>query len=163
MNSWALISHWLRRLSLLKHPRRLEIYTDGSLKRGIGAWAFVVVQNDVVIHEASGQVKRTDSNRMEFRAAVEALQWLTAPSDVILYSDSRILIDTLTQWRHTWKAAGWERERQRQIHNLDYIQALDTLSEKHSITWKWVRAHSGLPHNERCDSLCIEARTAHGQ
>lgn len=150
----------LGRLGIFGRPRSYEIYTDGSLKKGIGAWAFVVVQNDVVIHEAYGRVKQTDSNRMEFRAAVEALQWLPTSSKVVVYSDSRILVDTLTQWRHVWKAEGWLRERQREIHNLDYIKVLDSLSEKHSITWRWVRAHSGLKHNERCDSLCIQVRSA---
>lgn len=138
----------------------LKIYTDGSFKRGIGTWAFVVVQDDVVIHEAAGRETRTDSNRMEFRAAVEALQWLPTPSDVVLHSDSRVLIDNLTQWRHVWKAAGWTRERQRKIHYLDEIKVLDALSEIHNVTWKWVRAHSGIQHNERCDSLCIEMRSA---
>lgn len=152
------LSRGFKILDALKRRDSFEIYTDGSLKRGVGAWAFVVVQKGVVIHEASGRVKRTDSNRMEFRAAVEALQWLPCESKVVLYSDSRLLIDTLTQWRHEWKAAGWAKPRQRAIHNLDYIQTLDALSEKHSITWKWVRAHSGIKHNERCDLLCIGTR-----
>ncbi|MBS1984605.1 MAG: ribonuclease HI [Bdellovibrionales bacterium] len=112
-----------------------------------------------MIHEASGRVKHTDSNRMEFRAAVEALQWLPCSSRVVLHSDSRLLIDTLTQWRHEWKAAGWVKPRQRVIHNLDYIRALDALSAKHSVAWRWVRAHSGIKHNERCDLLCVQERT----
>jgi ribonuclease HI len=118
------------------------------------------VKDDFVLHEASGREKKTDSNRMEFRAAIEALQWLPASSEAVLYSDSRILIDTLTQWRHVWKAAGWVRQGQREIHNLDQIQLLDALSETRSVTWKWVRAHSGLKHNERCDHLCVQVRSA---
>ena len=153
---------FLRCLGIFKRPPRFEIYTDGSLKNGVGAWAYVVVKDNVVIHEASGQVKRADSNRMEFRAAVEALNWLSAPSEVVVFSDSRTLIDTLTLWRHAWKAAGWVKPRQREIYNLDHIKMLDALCEKHSITWRWVRAHSGVEHNERCDSLCIQTRMARG-
>jgi ribonuclease HI len=156
------VSYFLDRClrRLLRRRPRFEIYTDGSLKRGIGSWAFVALQNDRVVHEASGRMKQTDSNRMEFRAAIEALQWLPAASEVVLHSDSRILVDALTHERHVWKAAGWVRPRQREIHYLDEIKLLDGLSEKHDIAWKWVRAHSGLKHNERCDQLCIQVRTA---
>ena len=97
---------------------------------------------------------------MEFRAAVEALTWLPLSSQVTLYSDSRILVDTLNQWRHLWKAAGWLKKRERPIPNVDYIKVLDSLSDKHSVVWQWVRAHSGLKYNERCDELCIQVRTA---
>jgi ribonuclease HI len=152
----------LQRIGIFKPPPRFEIYTDGSQKNGLGAWAYVVVKDNVVIHEASGRVKHTDSNRMEFRAAVEALKWLSTPSEVVLYSDSRTLIDTLTQWRHTFKAAGWVKPREREIYNLDHIKVLDSLCEKHAITWRWVRAHSGVAHNERCDSLCTQTRMARG-
>lgn len=153
------LTRYLRRWGGSDRRRHFDVYTDGSLKRGIGAWAFVVVEDGVVIHEASGRVRRTDSNRMEFHAAVEALRWLPVSSEVMLYSDSRILIETLNQWRPVWKASGWTRPRDREIPHLDLLRELDALSESRSVTWKWVRAHSGIEHNERCDQLCIQARS----
>jgi ribonuclease HI len=137
-----------------------EIYTDGSLKKGRGSWAYVIVQSGLVIKEASGRAKKTTCNRMEFQAAIEALQTLPPGSQVTLYTDSRNLIDTVTIWSIEWKQLGWIKKNSRSIPCLDLILILDALNESHQIEWRWVRAHSGVEFNERCDQLCIDARTA---
>lgn len=128
-----------------------EIYTDGSFKNGRGAWAYVIVRRGKVIREASGFVKQVGSNRMEFQAAIEALRGLTVKSKVIVYSDSRILIDAVT----LPKVA---RKKDRPHPYAEQVQALLDLQQGHAISWKWVKAHSGVVHNERCDELCIQAR-----
>lgn len=132
----------------------LEIFTDGSSKRGIGAWAFVVSINGKITYEASGVVKKAGNNRMELQAAIEALKWLASSSRVIIYSDSRILIDAITLEIPQWKAMGWEKKGNRPVINLDLFQELDAFNQKHEITWKWIKAHSGIELNERCDELC---------
>ncbi len=139
-----LISHFLKKVFSSK--KQIEIYTDGSHKGKWGAWAFVVVQNNQIIHESSGQVKKTNSHRMEFQAAIEALTYLKLGSEVIIYSDSRVLIKALTQ------------EQMRTPVNLDQIEIIKKLILKHKVSWQWVRAHSGVIFNERCDQLCVLAR-----
>jgi ribonuclease HI len=136
-----------------------EIYTDGSLKKGRGSWAYVIVQSGSVIKEASGRAKKTTCNRMEFQAAIEALQTLPPRSQVTLFTDSRNLIDTVTIWAVEWKQLGWIKKNSRPIPCLDLILILDGLNELHQIEWRWVQAHSGVEFNERCDQLCIDART----
>lgn len=127
----------------------IEIYTDGSSKDGRGAWAFVIAHNGQWVREHSGAVRKASSNPMEFRAALEALRSLTEKTTATLYSDSRILIDTMTVWKNTdLRPRGLEAE----------TAELDQLAEKHTITWKWIRAHAGHEFNERCDFLCIKAR-----
>lgn len=84
---------------------------------------------------------------MEFQAAIEALKSLPSPSVATIRTDSRELIKVFT------------KPRKRPAANIDQIQLLDFLILKHKISWKWIKAHSGEPHNERCDSLCIAART----
>jgi ribonuclease HI len=135
-----------------------EVYTDGSYKEGRGAWAFVIVQKGVVIQEAASFVKKTSSNRMEFQAAIEALNYLPPQSQVRLYSDSRILIENVTKHSAVWKSLGWKKKNQQEIPNVDLFKNLDELSSQHQISWHWVKAHSGQVHNERCDELCIQAR-----
>ena len=131
--------------------RPLEIYTDGSFKNGRGAWAYVVVRRGKVIREASGLVKQVGSNRMEFQAAIEALRSLKKKSKVKIYSDSRILIDAVTLATPVLK-------KDRPHPYAEQIQIIAKLQQGHSISWQWIKAHSGIKHNERCDELCIQAR-----
>ncbi len=158
--------------------KKIEIYTDGSLKNGCGSWAYIILQNGLVIAEGSGRQKNTTSNRMEFQAAIEALQalpekrtaklpeklpvkWLKKwpqKRAVILYTDSRILIEAVTVRIPQWKADGWVKKNDLPIHSLDQMKILDYLNANHVITWKWIRAHSGNEYNDRCDQLCTQAR-----
>lgn len=116
------------------------------------------MQNDEIINENSGRERKTQSNRMEFQAVIEALRSLPKNSSLTLHSDSRILIDTMTLWSAGWKANGWIKSNGRPIPNVDQIILLNTLSQDHNITWKWIKAHSGIKYNERCDELCILQR-----
>lgn len=135
---------------LFQRAHKFEIYTDGSAKEGRGAWAYVFVKDGKFVREDSGAVKKASSNPMEFRAAIEALKSLSAPISATLYSDSRILVDTMTVWQ------GNAELRPRGLENE--IAELDQLASQHEITWKWIRAHAGHEFNERCDWLCIQAR-----
>ena len=127
---------------------QLKIYTDGSHKKKWGSWAFIIVQDDVVVHEASGRERYTDSLRMEFQAAIEALKYLKPKTQAQLFSDSRILVNAVLD------------PLKRPAVNADQVQALLKLNSSHQVTFNWVKAHSGNVFNERCDSLCNQARDA---
>ncbi len=131
---------------ILPFSSQLHIYTDGSHKEKWGSWAFVVVKNNKIIHEASGRVRKTNSHRMEFQAVIEALAHLKKGSSACLYSDSRVVIDCFV-FPH-----------ERPAVNVDQLEQLDALILERKITWKWVKAHAGNAYNERCDELCILAR-----
>lgn len=126
----------------------IEIYTDGSCKQGRGAWAFVIVQDGVIITEAAGMERRTNSLHMELRAAIEALSSMSAGSIISLYSDARILIDAMTGIGKPLTAAA----------HLSELAQLRDLDAKHRVAWTWVKAHAGHIYNERCDELCVIAR-----
>lgn len=126
--------------------KSLQIYTDGSQKAKWGSWAFVVVKNNKVIHEASARVSKTNSNRMEFQAAIEALAYLKSGEKACIYTDSRILIKAMSS------------SENRPAANEDQIKILDQLVANRKINWKWVKAHSGNKYNERSDELCRAAR-----
>lgn len=138
----------------------LQIYTDGSHKNRYGAWAFIIVRDGSIVLEKSSRVTQTSSNQMEFQAAIEALKVLLEGTTATFYSDSRILIDTMTLWSADWKANGWVKKNGRPIPYVEQIIELNTLSEKHNLTWKWVRSHAGITFNERCDELCTRQVTS---
>lgn len=143
--------------------RRYEIHTDGSFKNGIGSWAYVITfkswNKERLFQEKAASQKKTSSNRMEFQAAIEALKALPPNSRAHLYSDSQILVHTMNTQIVEWRSLNWLKQNGRAIPNVDLVKVLDELNRQHQVTWKWIKAHSGIPHNERCDELCIRARS----
>lgn len=131
--------------ALIKHTSHLEIYTDGSSKDGYGSWAYVVTRNGQTINENSGRVRCANSNTMEFQAAIEALKDLPKHSTVSLFTDSKILVDTLAS-------------RKGHPSFQSQLNTLLSLNQNHNIKWKWVKAHNGNKFNERCDELCTAIR-----
>ena len=124
---------------------RITFYTDGSClgNPGPGGWAYLK-QDRHGVSEDSGGEPETTNNRMELTAAIEALKSLSTPKQVVIYSDSQLLIKTMTD--------GWKRKA-----NLDLWQELDKLAAKHQVSWRWVRGHDGHPENERADQLAQAA------
>ena len=94
---------------------------------------------------------------MEFQAAIEALKLLPQGATARIYSDSRNLVDTMTLWLPEFRAAAWKKKSGRPIPDTDLLQELEALAAEKSLEWKWIKAHSGHPLNERCDALCDEA------
>jgi ribonuclease HI len=130
----------------LVREKKFDIYTDGSHKGKWGSWAFVIVQENKIILESSGRSQKTNSHRMEFQAAIEALRKVPVSAQVCLYTDSRELIKSLTN------------ENAHTTINDDQILILNELKMKYNISTQWVKAHSGILYNERCDQLCSLAR-----
>jgi ribonuclease HI len=132
-------------------------YTDGGCRGnpgGIGAWAFVLV--DLASGRAlerAGAEASTTNNRMEMRAAIEAMRALRRRgSPVVMRSDSLYLIKCCSKWLPGWKSRGWAR-KDGPLANVDLLQELDALLARHAVTWEWVRGHSGDPGNDRADAL----------
>lgn len=143
-NLFKLFSNLLKKIRPIQKP--LAIYTDGSHKGRWGSWSFVIVKDNTIIYEASGRERKTNSHRMEFQAAIEALNYLPEQSFVIIHTDSRVLLNAAL------------KKNKRPLFNSDQTIILDQLTLKHNISWKWIKAHSGIIYNERCDKLCILAR-----
>jgi len=134
--------------------KRVVIYTDGACKGnpGIGGWgAFLSI--DEHVRELSGGELQTTNNRMELRATIEALTALKYPCSVDLYTDSVYVRDGVTKWLDNWKRNGWRTAGKQPVKNQDLWEQLDRVMAQHTITWHWVKGHSGDPGNERADSL----------
>ena len=90
-------------------------------------------------------------------AAIVALRKLSQPYHVTLTTDSQYLIKGMTEWINGWIKKGWLTASRQPVKNKELWQELHKLSQKHKITWVWVRGHDGHPENERCDQLANEA------
>lgn len=139
----------------------VTIYTDGAAdpNPGIGGWAAVLRagQHQRVL---TGNDPHTTNNRMELTAAIAALEALKRPCLVNLYTDSAYLQQGITAWINNWAARGWVHKGGRPVPNADLWQKLWGLTQRHQVTWHWVRGHVGNPLNEWADQLAREARLA---
>ncbi|MCK5897927.1 MAG: ribonuclease HI [Methylococcales bacterium] len=134
--------------------KKVIIYTDGACKGnpgkgGWGAW----LRYDQREKELFGGEKHTTNNRMELMAAIQALEALTKPCVVELYTDSTYVKNGISSWMVNWKKRGWKTASKKAVKNEDLWRRLDTVQQKHEITWKWVKGHSGDEGNERADRL----------
>ncbi|NQV42824.1 MAG: ribonuclease HI [Candidatus Marinimicrobia bacterium] len=136
------------------------IHTDGgaSPNPGVGGYG-VVLQKGQRRKELSGGYKLTTNNRMEMMAVIVALQTLKEASKVVLHTDSKYIVDSVTKrWVYGWKKRGWKKSDGKRPENVDLWEVLIALLEKHRVDFRWVKGHAGNTENERCDALVAEAR-----
>ena len=133
---------------------RVEIFTDGACSGnpGPGGWGAILHFGEAT-RELSGGAEETTNNRMELTAAIEALNALTRPCDVVLTTDSVYVKDGITAWIDGWKRRGWKNSKKEPVKNEDLWKALDAARERHRGEWRWVKGHAGHPENERADEL----------
>ena len=134
------------------------IFTDGACSGnpGPGGWGAVLRYRDTE-KELSGGESESTNNRMELVAAIMALESLTRPIKVCLYTDSTYVRDGITKWIHGWRKNGWKTAAKKAVKNVDLWQRLDLAAERHTIDWRWIKGHAGHPGNERADELAREA------
>lgn len=132
----------------------VTIYTDGACRGnpGPGGWG-AVLSNGTQTAEICGGEAGTTSNRMELMAAIKALQWLQRARKVRLHTDSVYLAKGAKSWLHDWKNNGWRTSARKPVKNDDLWRELDGLLAVHTVEWVWVKAHVGIPGNERADAL----------
>jgi len=132
----------------------IEAFTDGACSGnpGPGGWG-VLLRSGKHEKELCGGVAHTTNQRMELQAAIEALRALKKPSHITIYSDSKYVIQGITEWIHGWKKNGWKNAGKKPVANDDLWKALDEQVKKHQVGWQWVKGHAGHPENERADEL----------
>lgn len=134
------------------------IHTDGGClgNPGVGGWA-AVLESRGRRKEISGGEPATTNNRMELRAAIEALGHLKKPCTVEMHTDSQYVRNGITKWLAGWKKNGWKTASKQRVKNEDLWSSLDAAAQRHQVSWHWVKGHAGHDDNERCDQLCGEA------
>ena len=131
------------------------IHTDGACKGnpGPGGWGAILQTGAGHEKELWGGEALTTNNRMELMAAIMALEALTRPCRVDLHTDSKYVMQGVTEWIHNWKRRGWKTADNKPVKNDDLWKRLDAARARHDVTWRWVKGHAGLELNERADAL----------
>ena len=140
------------------------IHTDGACKGnpGPGGWGAVLQAGGGHEKELWGGEANTTNNRMELMAAIMALEALKRPCKVELHTDSKYVMQGITEWMRGWKARGWLTADKKPVKNAELWQALLEASRRHRVEWTWVKGHAGHPDNERADRLASDAAVAAG-
>lgn len=139
--------------------REVIIYTDGACSGnpGPGGWGAVLMYGQH-IKEMSGAEANTTNNRMELKAAIEALSVLKEACKVTLYSDSAYLVNCFQQgWYKGWLKNGWKNSKGQPVENQDLWKELLRLMEIHHVEYVKVKGHADNKWNNRCDELATGA------
>lgn len=130
------------------------IYTDGACRGnpGPGGWGAILSYKGHV-RELHGGEPETTNNRMELTAAIKGLEALNKNCKVEINTDSKYVLQGITEWMPNWKKRGWKTASNKPVKNEDLWRRLDAAITGHDIQWLWVKGHSGDSGNDRADAL----------
>ncbi|WP_246163821.1 ribonuclease H family protein [Weissella coleopterorum] len=155
-------------------PEKYYLFTDGG-SRNTGnvagghvkatdkaAWALAIYRGNNLtepLFQAAEAFFGRTNNEMEILAVIHSLeqaQKVTAP--VVIVSDSKYVLDSVTNWMHNWKAAGWKKSTGT-IANLELWQKVDQLLQPiaERLEFIWVKGHATSAGNVLVDRLLNEA------
>jgi ribonuclease HI len=109
------------------------------------------------------------NNRAEFMACIDALTTADTidpgrTQTLYIFTDSMLLINTVTKWRQGWKRNGWKKASGEPIMNRDLVERLDTLlnGSPRQVVWRHVEAHTNKTDwqsiwNAKADELAKSA------
>lgn len=148
------------------------VYTDGSFKtitRGVktydvGAYGYVVLQKQKIIHRISGvdygeptRVPKITNARMELIAIIRSFDELPEGSSVKIISDSSYAVNSISSWLRVWARNGWIGSQGQPVANQDLLKEIYALKQRYKVKASWVRGHNGDPHNELAHNLAYGA------
>ena len=132
----------------------IQLFTDGACRGnpGKGGWGALLRWGgrEKTLH---GGEARTTNNRMELMAVIKGLETLKKPCRVHITTDSKYVMQGMTEWLPNWKRRNWRTAGKKPVLNADLWRRLDRLTVPHQLEWRWVKGHSGHPENELADRL----------
>ena len=137
----------------------VQLFTDGACSGnpGPGGWA-ALLRYQTIERELSGGLPQTTNNRMELTAVIEGLKCLKEKCHITLYTDSKYVLDGVTNYLPLWQENGWKKSNKKPVLNMDLWQELSELLPRYQIDWVWVKGHAGHAENERVDTLACRER-----
>jgi len=138
--------------------KKITIYTDGACSGnpGPGGWAALLMYQEVQ-KTISGHNPHTTNNQMELLAVIEALKVLKSKCSVALYTDSEYVRKGITEWIFKWQQNNWKTAGKKEVKNIELWQELLKQTNKHEISWHWVKGHSNDYYNDMVDELAVKA------
>lgn len=141
----------------------ITAYTDGASRGNPGPGGIgVYLSYEDYTREISFGFHNVTNNQMELLAAAYALYMLKEPCKVLLYSDSAYVVNGFNKkWIDGWKKNNWKNSSGKDVKNPKLWRLLDRLVKIHHVTFKHVKAHSGIRYNEIADKLAVSGAAGH--
>lgn len=146
----------------MRLPRHdYHAYTDGSCDRRtqLGGWGVHLIHSGNTTELFGGAVNTTN-NQMELLAAIEALHNIPGKRDILLFSDSKYVVDNTNGSLANWKRNGWTKSDGEPVKNVEFWKELYDLTRWHRTDFRWVRGHADNIGNIRADELARQGRLA---
>lgn len=132
----------------------LIVFTDGSARgngRANAIAGFAVAWPYHQEYNFSSRLKPNElhtNNRAEYHALLYAFKQadIIDPDNkktLIAYTDSMLLINSLTEWLFNWKRNNWIKSTGEPVANVDLLKELDDFMSRRKISLKHVNAHTG--------------------
>ena len=108
--------------------KQVIMSTDGACRGnpGPGGWGALITFEGSSKEMFGGKLDSTN-NQMELSAAIEGLAALKEPCNVDLFTDSKYVMDGITQWIHNWKKNSWRTAAKKDVKNKELWSKLDEL------------------------------------
>ena len=113
--------------------KEVIIFCDGASKGnpGPGGYGAVIVLPEGKVVELGGADKHTTNNRMELSGALKALEKVKdKKEDIIIYTDSKYVINGMTGWIFGWQKNNWQTKEKKEVLNKDLWEKLVDLIEE---------------------------------
>lgn len=104
----------------------------------------------------------TTNNRMALRSVIDSFKAMSRKGNqlsVVFTTDSRYIVDGMTNWVRSWIPRGWRR-KDGPVENVELWKEAVAAIKPHQTQWKWVKGHAGHPQNEYANWLAIRAAGA---
>lgn len=133
----------------------ITIYTDGAAigNPGPGGFGVILISGHHRLEKSEGY-KLTTNNRMEIMAVIAGLEALKIPgSMVVVYTDSKYVADAVEKgWLFQWESKAFKKKK-----NPDLWLRFLKVYRQHNVRFIWIKGHSSIPENEKCDQMAVEA------
>lgn len=145
--------------------RTWEVWTDGSSQGNRiewehgwlcerGGYGAVITRDGKIVAKLYEGFRNTTNNRMELSGVLYALKWFKEPSNIIIYSDSQYIVNSI----NNGSARKWFQEQDYTKKNLDiWIEILDLIDWHSNVEFRWVKGHADNEGNILVDTLCTHA------
>ena len=150
----------------MKVGKELVLYSDGACSQTIGGFGAVVVNPTTGKHLSisDGPYKDTTNNQMEMMAVIAGLRFVhkrIGAQRLLVISDSKYVINGITEWIHNWKRNGWITADGKLVKNASLWEKMEEARNLHEFTrFQWVKGHNGNEFNEVADKLAVSKRTS---
>jgi ribonuclease HI len=134
---------------------KITVYTDGAASGNPGPGGYgVILKSGNHYKELSRGFRHTTNNRMELLAVIIALEEIKIENcEVSIYTDSRYVCDAIEKgWLFSWQRTGFKKKK-----NVDLWKRFLQVYPRHKLKFHWIKGHSSIPENERCDELAVMA------